>query len=106
VDVDSTLSTVIIRETIGDFTLRGPVAIPYDDYIHARYKNNIQSGWATILNTRSALKKADAIEELFAKITNVDIYVPGCPPTAEALMYGIIQLQAKIKRTSTIARKA
>ena len=39
-------------------------------------------------------------------IVPVDIYVPGCPPTAEALMYGILQLQAKIKRTSTIARKA
>ena len=34
----------------------------------------------------------------------VDIYVPGCPPTAEALLYGIIQLQNKIKRTNTIAR--
>jgi NADH-quinone oxidoreductase subunit B len=34
----------------------------------------------------------------------VDVYVPGCPPTAEALIYGIIQLQQKIRRTQTIAR--
>ena len=38
------------------------------------------------------------------RIVPVDIYVPGCPPTAEALLYGIIQLQNKINRTNTIAR--
>ena len=32
------------------------------------------------------------------RIVPVDIYVPGCPPTAEALMYGILQLQKKVKR--------
>jgi len=38
------------------------------------------------------------------RIVPVDIYVPGCPPTPEALLYGILQLQNKILRTSTIAR--
>ncbi len=38
------------------------------------------------------------------RIIPVDIYVPGCPPTAEALLYGILQLQKKIHRTGTIAR--
>lgn len=29
-------------------------------------------------------------------------YISGCPPTAEALMYGILQLQKKVKRMKTL----
>jgi NADH-quinone oxidoreductase subunit B len=38
------------------------------------------------------------------RIVPVDIYVPGCPPTAEALVYGILQLQKKVRRNATIVR--
>ena len=38
------------------------------------------------------------------RIVPVDIYVPGCPPTAEALLYGILLLQKKIRRTRNFAR--
>ena len=38
------------------------------------------------------------------RLMPVDIYVPGCPPTAEALVYGVLQLQKKIRRTETLFR--
>ena len=44
--------------------------------------------------------------ELYSKgfIVPLDIYVPGCPLTAETLVYGILQLQKKIKKQKAFKR--
>jgi NADH-quinone oxidoreductase subunit B len=36
------------------------------------------------------------------RIVPVDIYIPGCPPTAEALVYGLLQLHRKIRRGNKV----
>ena len=79
--------------------LSGRVAVKMAPVIRRIYDQMLEPKWvismgacassAGMFNNYALVAGAD-------KFLPIDVYVPGCPPRPEALMYGIIKLQQKI----------
>ncbi|HEX8053555.1 MAG TPA: NADH-quinone oxidoreductase subunit B family protein [Thermoleophilaceae bacterium] len=80
--------------------LSGRVSIKMAPVIRRIYDQMLEPKWVIamgVCSSSAGMFNNYAVVQGADKFLPVDIYIPGCPPRPEALMYGIIKLQSQIK---------
>ena len=80
--------------------LSGRVSVKMAPVIRRIYDQMLEPKWVIAMGACSSsagMFNNYAVVQGADKFMPVDVYIPGCPPRPEALMYGIIKLQNKIK---------
>ncbi len=65
----------------------------YDEIAEPKYV--VAVGGCTI--SGGPFKKSYSVVRGIDELVPVDVYIPGCPPRPEAILYGMMQLQRKVK---------
>ena len=89
--------------------LSGRVSVKMAPIIRRIYDQMLEPKWVIAMGACSSsagMFNNYALVQGADKFMPVDVYVPGCPPRPEALMYGIIKLQNKIKGDPTLGWRA
>ncbi len=79
--------------------LSGRVSIKMAPVIRRIYDQMLEPKWVIamgVCSSSAGMFNNYAVVQGADKFMPVDVYVPGCPPRPEALMYGILKLQDKI----------
>jgi NADH-quinone oxidoreductase subunit B len=85
--------------------LSGRISIKMAPVVRRIYDQMLEPKWVIAMGACSSsagMFSNYAVVQGADKFMPVDVYVPGCPPRPEALMYGIIKLQDKIKGDPTL----
>ena len=81
--------------------LSGRVSIKMAPVIRRIYDQMLEPKWVIamgVCSSSAGMFNNYAVVQGADKFMPVDVYVPGCPPRPEALMYGILKLQDKIAK--------